>query len=291
MKPRPVDVLKFSDYRTFLVAHAQKMKLRRPSWSLGTWALALNLKATSSLTKILNGERNPGSEMTSKLIKYFAFAPEEEQHFLDLVHLQKLKKNPQLSAVLLEKIAKRGQVHAYSLVDPATFSALSDWYCYAIREMVNLNDFMDDPAWISKRLRFSVSRMEARRAIEKLLSCGLLVRDDRGRLQLGAQHIDTNNDVACEAIRNYHAQSFENAKRAVYSVPVNRRECTSTTFTFCTRDIDDAKAFIRAFRKNFASRFEKTDGEEVYQLEMTFFPVTKALKEKKDDGISNPALH
>lgn len=41
------------------------------------------------------------------------------------------------------------------LLDDKTFSIIKDWYCLAIREMLRLKDFKEDPKWIAKRMALS----------------------------------------------------------------------------------------------------------------------------------------
>ena len=84
----------FSDYRSFLLSYAQDMKRRRPSWSYRSWAKKLELGAVSSITKIIQGDRNPGPVLIEKLIRYFKFRERDAQYFRDLVQLHKIKQDP-----------------------------------------------------------------------------------------------------------------------------------------------------------------------------------------------------
>ncbi len=276
MTQRVLSVLPFTDYRAFLAAHAQEMKRRNSLWSFGAWARHLGLRTTSSLTKIINGARNPGEVISKRLVDYFRFDSDEEQHFRDLVNLQKLRKHPQMNAFLLEKFGAKNELEDFIQVDEATFSTLSEWYCYAIREMVSLDGFLEDPNWISEKLLFSVPPMEVKKAIAKLIKSGLLKRGKNGRLELGHVRINTKNDVASEAIRRYHEQSLDNAKTVLRTVAVDQREISSSTFGIDPKDMPEAKEMLRRFRKRFARSLEKQKGKQIYQLEVAFFPITRA---------------
>ena len=54
MRPEK-DVIRYSDYRAFLLDFAQWKKAKTPNWSYGIWAKRLGLKTTSSITKVLQG--------------------------------------------------------------------------------------------------------------------------------------------------------------------------------------------------------------------------------------------
>ena len=140
-----MSVLPYADFRTFLNAYAQQMKNRQPMWSLGAWSKHLGLSTTSSLTKVLRGERNPGPKMVERFIEYFSFSPEEERHFRELVGLKKFYRDPQLTALLSQNVAARKVNSPPIIISERTFSVLSDWQSFAIREKVNLKKFKECP--------------------------------------------------------------------------------------------------------------------------------------------------
>ena len=100
--------------------------------------------------------------------------------------------------------------------------------------------------------------------------------DGYGRLELGHVRINTKNDVASEAIRRYHEQSLDNAKTVLRTVAVDQREISSSTFGIDPKDMPEAKEMLRRFRKRFARSLEKQKGKQIYQLEVAFFPITRA---------------
>jgi uncharacterized protein (TIGR02147 family) len=65
------------------------------------------------------------------------------------------------------------------ILDDRSFQVISNWYCIAIREMIKLDEFFEDPNWISKKLHFKVTPTEAARAIELLFQADLLGRDSK----------------------------------------------------------------------------------------------------------------
>jgi len=66
------------------------------------------------------------------------------------------------------------------LFDDKSFQLISNWYCTAIREMVRLDEFFEDPNWISKKLHFKATPTEVSRAIDLLIQTDLLKRDSKG---------------------------------------------------------------------------------------------------------------
>ena len=63
------------------------------------------------------------------------------------------------------------------LLKKAQYDIIARWYCMVIREMVLLEDFENDPKWISGKLGGVVSETEAKEALKVLISNELLKKD------------------------------------------------------------------------------------------------------------------
>jgi uncharacterized protein (TIGR02147 family) len=251
------------------------MKKQKKSWSYGVWSRSLGLKATSSLTKILNGEREPGPEITEKMIRYFGFKEKQAQYFRDLVQLEKIKTNPRLSVLFMEKMDKEHPDSRIRILDNKSFLVISNWYYLALREFCRLQNFKEDPEWISQNFLFKITAREVNQAIKTLLEMKLLTRDKKNILRLSEGILDTSNDIASEGIKRYHEQMLENAKSALAQISVDEREITSTTLLMSSGNIAKAKDLIRDFKKKFEKLMEEETGDQVFQFQMQLFPLTQ----------------
>jgi uncharacterized protein (TIGR02147 family) len=269
------DVFKFSDYRSFLKTYGEESKRARAGWSYSVWARRLGLAGTAPLTMVINGQRQAGPKLIRSLVEYFKFAGKEREYFLDLVRLQKTRNDPGLRMHLLQKIQKNSAAKDFKLLDLDAFTAISKWNHYAIREMIHLNDFQDDPDWIAKKLRFKQTPREVKSAITTLLRTGLLKRDQGGRLCMSVSGIETSNDVACEGLKRFHEEMIDHAKSAIRSVPLPHREISGVTLTISSRDLERAKLMLRAFQDEFVAAFEAKSGDATYQLNFQLFPLTQ----------------
>src|SRR6202012_4340785 len=132
---------------------------------------------------------------------------------------------------LMEELGRQKRSGKFTYLDHETFSAISHWYYYAIRELVTLPGFVEDPEWICRALRFPLDPKEVVRTIQVLLKLGLLLRLENGQLKPSNGYLETSSDLASTAIRGFHEQAFENAKSSVRQASVEEREITGTTFT------------------------------------------------------------
>jgi len=271
------DILQFSDYRSFLVNYAEEARAKNPRWSYGSWARSLGLKGTSSITKVLNGERDPGPQVSARLIRYFQFSKNEAEHFKKLLLLQQLKNDPRLSSILFGANRDRGKaavpIHMLSL---ESYEVISNWYHQAIREMPRLQDFKEDPERISEQIQFGVSPEIVREAIARLLKVGLLSRRSDGHLVISKPRYSTTNDVPSSAIRAHHAQMLDNAKQSLNLHTVHEREFTGSSLAIRTENLSKAKAIIAKFKKEFSELLEDSqEADAVYQIQIQFFPLAK----------------
>ena len=275
--PTRTDVTRFGDYRAFLLAHVQDCKRSNPSWSYGVWAKRLAVQDVSSITKIIQGQRDPGPTMLKRLIRYFEFTSKQSQYFEDLVRLKKIQGDPRLSVLLLEKMGKSHPNCMQTILSDDQFQIISNWYCTAIREMVRLEAFLEDPQWIAKVLKFKISTVEADRAISLLLKVGLLHRDQNGRLQIASGRYQTTSDYASEAVKRYHESMLDHAKTAIRLVAVENREFNATVIGIKQNRIEEAKLMIRDFQNQFSKILEECPSELVYQMQIQFFPLTRPV--------------
>lgn len=280
--PAELPIYQYSDYRTFLLDHAQKKKLAKPRWSLGCWARQLGLKSTSSLTKVLQGKRNPGPEMTQALVLYFGFPKVEADYFRDLVELTKNAHDPHLSLLLLERMQKKHPEGSVRLLNDREFTLLSNWYGLAVRELVRAKNFQENPEEIAKRFLFRVTPAEVRRTIEILLGLGLMKRNRAGRLAVVDREIETTSDIASEAGKRHHEQTFLQISWANREMPIPEREITNTTFVMKSSNLPRAKEVLRQMKQSFVEQFEEEGGDAVFRVQLQLLPLTQLEQSDKE---------
>ncbi|HBQ20956.1 MAG: hypothetical protein A2Z91_08885 [Deltaproteobacteria bacterium GWA2_38_16] len=272
------EIYQYTDFRTFLKSHAEKKRSENPHWSLGVWARQLGLASTAVLTNVLNAKRNPGRGIEQKFLDYFKFNSNEKDYFQDLIRLEKVRLDPRLSVALMEKMGKTNPHGSFQLLDDQTFSAISKWYYYAIREIIGLEHFKEDLDWIQKNLEFKVTKRDIKKAISDLLKLNLIYRDNRGHLKSTDKTLKTQNDIASEALKRFHEHMLENAKESLRKTDVLERDITGRTFNLKEENLPKLKQYIREFRDNVCKLFEETPGTRTYQLNIQLFPLSKRMK-------------
>lgn len=267
-----VEVSKFQDFRAYLRAVAESRRQGRKAFSLATWARRLSLKSSSTLIMILNGTRNPSSVLMEKMIQEIGLSGKDAEFFRSLVLLEKAKSNPHLRALLTQHVPKTLRSNL-PLMQMRYFRTMSHWYFMAIRELVNLPNFREDPAWIQGKLRFPVSASKIKEVLDVLVGCELLVRDKEGRLCYPSS-VTTTFDVPNEDIRLYHKNSLDLCKEAVDQVPPQEREIISAAVSCQAKDMPFIKQRLRDVINDLET-VAKGPADSIFLVQISCIPLTK----------------
>ncbi|MFZ4715805.1 MAG: TIGR02147 family protein [Bacteriovoracaceae bacterium] len=273
MKP----VFKYDSYPEYLQDYVEFMKLHKKNWSISSWAKKLELSTTSSLTNIIQGRRPPSHKMAVKIIGTIAEVSElEKVYFLLLVELFKNSENVSLTESIKKRMGSIKPRNTFKQINEDQLSKIANWYSYGIREMVNLKDFKKDNKWIAQRLSPRITENEVEMAISSLIEIGLLSINDGDKLVLASDSFETSTDLKSSFLKKYHKSTLTLAAEKIDSCPVDKRHFNSTTISLRKEDLQAAKMFIENTRREFLETFDRSGGDEIYNLSLAFFPLTES---------------
>lgn len=253
-------------------AFTQKIKVdleqrikNNPHYSLRSYAKKLGV-SPATLSGILSGKRKLTAEMMSKIGFALSFSPEEVWEY----QRQLLGHTNNLAHDRFKELSQE------------MFMIVSEWYHLTILELMKLSDFKPDANWVAKRL--GVNSNQIKIAIERLQRVGIL--EIKGKVWLDKTDGFTthyNPKQTSDAKKRYQRQllekSIDSLERDDYSI----RDHSSIAMAIDVKDILKAKKEIQAFRKRLSETLESAKKpDEVYQLQIGFFPLTTKIKNKKD---------
>ncbi|MDD0854329.1 DUF4423 domain-containing protein [Halobacteriovorax sp. GB3] len=273
-----LSIFNFSDYRVFIRSYINGKKKNKSSFSVSQFSSQLGLKDTSSLTKILNGQRNPGELINQKFIEAFKFNSEEESYYRDLVRLKKekdvFKKNE-----ILESLKKKANKESFYTLDIAQFELISNWHSYALREAVRLNDFKLCPSWIKNRFSLNMGTEYIEKIysnLEKLELIEINQEDGQRKARVLRNRYTPPLDFPSDAIKSFHEGAITRGVKSLYKTPVEKRHICSSTIAIKKEKIAEAKKLIDEFQDRISALIESDDADEVYMFNMQFFPLTES---------------
>lgn len=265
-----------ANYRNYLRSEFEVRARANTRYSLNAFARDLGL-SPSRLSEILNEKQGMSREVAARIAGLIGLRPDESERFCDMVDLEHARsaERRQLAKIRLEH---REVDDSYWMLQNDVFQLMSDWYHFAIVQLVELPNFRHDGRWIARALR--ISRGEAEGAVARLLRLGVL-QETKSGLQKTKDFMATTDGVPSGAIRKFHAQVLDKALIALGEQTVENRNYSVNFLTIDKAKLPQAKEMMKRFRRRFVSEISSgTRKESVYCLSQQLFELTPGLEEK-----------
>lgn len=253
-------ILDKDSYSDFFREELDKRLKANPRYSQRAFARDLGL-SPGELSEILRGKRKLSLKATLKVADALGLSPAETRH---LGYLVQLEKAPEAT---LPPPDKRNQLS----VD--MFNIVSDWYCFALMNLVDCEGFRWEEKWIAKRL--GISALQVRAAIERLQRVGLLEKAKQG-FKVSKDYVMSPEGIPSEAVRNFHRQILAKATHALDLQKVADREISGVGFPLDPKLLPALKKDIAVFLDEVVAKYSRGKRRrEVYHCEVALFRLTK----------------
>ncbi|MGE3973245.1 MAG: TIGR02147 family protein [Bdellovibrionales bacterium] len=255
--------LSTKNFRQYLQLELLRRCEKNPSYSLRAFAQALKIDH-STLSQLLRGKRSLSEKMLITLANALDLGPQEIEPFRS-------------------KLNKDGSRQGIQDLSIDSFIVMSEWYHDAILELMRLETFQNDPKWIAKQLKITVSQVTI--ALERLERLDLIEIPKSGmwishadRTEVGIETSFTNS-----ALRKYQKQILTMGIEALENVQKESRHNISSTVAIAMADLPKAKKMLNDFRRKFSGflQREKVQSNQVYQLGICFYPLTQTKGKEK----------
>ncbi len=153
-----------------------------------------------------------------------------------------------------------------------TFRIISDWYHYAILNLIEVRDAKNNAEWFARRL--GISPLEAHQALLRMKRLGLIKLEGSHLIRVG-KNLKTPNDLADTAIRKYHYQNLRKAEESLDRDSIEQRDFGGITMAIDPSDLSKAKNLIQKFRRQLATALNTGKKERVYTFVTQLFPVDR----------------
>ena len=158
---------------------------------------------------------------------------------------------------------------------------IAEWYHYAILELTRLDSFRADSSWVARVLGISTDEVNV--AIVRLCHLGLLVMEGDRWIDCSKGLVLSRGDFTQETIRRLWSQVRELALESMHD-HARINEHSSTTLAVDSRQLPMITEKIARFRGEIMELLKQDrDHDDVYRLEISFFPLTKIQPTKEND--------
>ncbi len=273
------DIFTYLDHRAFLSDWFDAHKAVNPRFSHRLFARLAGQKSPSLLLAVIRGKRNLTDATTRAFARAMKLDSEESVFFADLVRLDQADGTDDRNRAWGRISASRRFRQARAL-DGKAFDYISHWYIVAARELAALGGFRDDPAWLARQLRPTITLSEAKRALETLKALGMLEERD-GTLHPAESTVVTPHEVAGLAARNYHRGMLGLAQDSIERFPPDQRHLGALTVSVPESLMPRLKEELASFQERVLDLCDSADGapDRVCQVHLALFPLSGPREE------------
>ncbi len=269
------NIFNYTDYRLYLRDYYAFMKATTSFFSHRYFMRRADISSPNFLKNVMEGRKNLSKESVVKFARALGFAPKETDYFENLVFFEQAATSERK-----QYYYNRMQLFSKSIVRALVESDQSEyfakWHNCVVRELVVIRDYHDDWARLAKDVRPRITPVKARKSVESLLRLGLIRRNSDGTYSQESRNVTAgDNPVAVMHIREHHKESLRNAARAIDTVPVKQRTCTSVLMSIDESTYREIEEEIKEFRSRIsliANTTKKSD--RVYEVAIQMFPVS-----------------
>jgi uncharacterized protein (TIGR02147 family) len=274
MKP---NIFTYLDYRRYLKDVYKSLKETTTHFSFRYFARVAGFRSPNYLKLVMDGARNLSQEGVRKFCKGLWLNRSEQEFFENLVHMNQSGTDEEKNFYYLRLTSSKKYVEAKGL-EKDQYEYFSKWYHVAIREMVALPDFRDDPKWIAKKLGGEILPKEAAAAVKLLIRIKLLERDDAGKLKQADSCLTTGPEVRSLAVANFHREMLKKAAHSIEKTSHRHRDISSLTIPVSKETLKKVKEKIQDFRKELhAFVAAEKDFDTVYQFNFQLFNLSEVV--------------
>jgi len=248
------------DSTEWLRLELTKRRAKNPAFSLRSFARLLDVQP-GRLSEYMARKRPFTERQVSKFADKLAIHPKEIAHLTGL-RSARSNRSPNMKPS-----------HNIESIDQAHFEIISQPTHYHVLSTMELDGYDGSPKWLSSRLGADVGQI--RSCLERLQTVGLVRSEKSGQWSLCTGSTMTTTDVPSAALRASHRASIEHAMVSLDEIAIDLRDITSITMAIDPKRLKIAKAMIKRFRSQLASKLEVGDRSEVYELNIQLVPVSK----------------
>ena len=274
------DVLEYASYRQYIADYYADRKAK----SAFTWpefAQAAGFSSPVYLKYVSEGRFNLSDAAVERVAKAMHLADYEQEYFAEMVKFDHAKKDADKKAIF-KKMLSIAEAHKTKILEGDAFRFFEDWKNPVIRELAPAMPGAK-PLALAHACRPEITAAEISNTLKFLLKAGLLKKDENGNYVQTEKSVTTGDmDVTPVAVRGMHRQMGEFALEAIEGVAQDKRHFSGITLGITHDAYEEIVEEIAECRKRIIAIATKNSAtDEVYRLNMQFFPMTNRNSNKK----------
>jgi uncharacterized protein (TIGR02147 family) len=264
-------VFESTSVNDFLRRELDRRLSTNPRYSLRAFARHLGM-SPGELSEVLREKRPMSAKACQKVSRALDLSPAEFKQLLVLAATASTEREARESGVAAPLRSPAVPLHLRRL-DEDRFRLVSDWWCFAILNLLEVDGFSWKASDISSRL--GITLLQAQTAMDRLERLLLVRRAPPDRAVATHDLVEHLSEVPSEAIRRYHRTLLEKAVLALDNQGREERDITGIGMAIDKKDIKAIAREIAEFQEQIIAKYgRKRRGrkfDSIYQLEVALF--------------------
>jgi uncharacterized protein (TIGR02147 family) len=269
------NIFGYNDFRKYLADFQQARQVDDHHFSKSEFSRLLQLPNTRSyLNDILNGKKVT-TTFIERFITVLELDKDEAKYFRVLVSFNQAE-TPDERELYFEQLIALNKTPK-KILDPKLFVYYKYWYNSVIRALLDIMDFSDDYAALSKKVFPTITVSEAKSSITLLKDLGLIAKNDKGFYKPTDKSITTPDFIRDELVKSYQLNCLDMAKTAMMKGNVKPFSVNTNMISISQNGYKRLEKQIIKFRSEVRSLVHKDEepAENVFLLNITLIPTSK----------------
>jgi len=276
MKP----IIEYSDFRQYLLDYYEERK-RISAFSWREFSKVAGFTSSSYMKVVCDGKSKLSKIGVERVATAIGLTGFELDYFRAMVKFGQAASEETKKAAYRDMLAI-AKVHKVRVLEGDLFAYYDTWRNSMMRELAPLMPGAT-PGEMAKMCYTETSAQEVRESLDFLTKTGLLKKEKDGRFAQSEASVSGTPDATRLALRGMHRQMAQLAAPAL-ELPTNERNFSGVTMGVSKGTYDRIVGLIDEFRsKVIAIAAEDKNIEQVYRLNLQLFPLTKSVKESKNE--------
>ena len=273
------DVLEYTDYRQYIADYYADRKAKT-AFSWQEFAKTAGFSSPVYLKYVSEGRFNLSAEAAVRTAQAMHLTDYEREFCVEMVKFDHAK-NDDEKREAFSKMVSIAESRQAKIVDGESFRFFEDWKNPVLRELAPAMPGAK-PLAMARACRPEVSAAEVSESLSFLVKANLLQKDKDGNYAQTDKVVTTGPmEFTPLAVRGLHRQMGEFAIDAIENVPQDERHFSGLTLGITREAYEKIVQRIAEFRKDIiAIATSEAATEEVYRLNVQFFPMTKKSANK-----------
>ena len=268
------DVLEYTNYHQYIADYYAEKKAKS-AFTWQTFTRAAGFSSPVFLKYVSEGRSNLSEDTAYQVANAMGLAGYEQEYFAEMVKFDHAKTDDEKKSAFNRMLAI-ADIHKVRIIEGDSFRYFESWKNPVLRELAPSMPGAK-PLALARACRPKISAAEVSESLSFLVKANLLQKDKSGNYVQTEKSVTTGPmDVTPVAVRGMHRQMGEFALDAIEGVPQNERHFSGLTLGITQSAYDEIVQEIAEFRKRIVAIATRNDAtDEVYRLNVQFFPMTK----------------